>query len=112
MAVALSPSTEPLVGQVRRAVIWRSGSQLGSQLVQWGATFAVIRILAPADYGLFAMTQVVLVLLNMLNGYGLASALVQAPSLEPRAIRQAFGMLIAVNATLALLQLALAPLAA
>ncbi len=88
------------------------GSQLASQLVQWAVTFAVIRILSPHDYGLYAMTQVVLALLTMLNGYGLASALVQAPELSKRTIRQAFGMLLALKGALALAQLALAPLAA
>ena len=62
-----------------------------------GATFLVIRILAPADYGLFAMAQVVLILANMLNGMG-------SPTDRPagagssHAIRQVFGMLIAANA--------------
>ena len=58
-------------------MIWRSGSQILAQVTQWAATFLVIRILSPSDYGLFAMTQVVLVLLSMLNGAGLASGLVQ-----------------------------------
>ena len=115
MDIALSPPNQPagtLAQEVRRAVIWRSGSQLVAQGVQWAVTFAVIRILSPHDYGLFAMTQVVLVFLNMLNGYGLASGLVQAGELTPRAIRQAFGMLLVVNAALAAAQLTLAPLAA
>src|SRR3546814_12003825 len=68
---------ESLVDQVRHAVIWRSGSQILAQLVMWSSTFLVIRILSPADYGLFAMTQVVLVLLAMLDGYGLATGLNQ-----------------------------------
>lgn len=97
---------------VRDAVIWRSGSQIAAQLLQWAATFLVIRILSPGDYGLFAMAQVVLVFLNMLNGHGLASGLVQRAEVTDREIRQLFGMLILVNAGLALLQLALAPLAA
>jgi len=104
--------TESLATQVRRAVIWRSGSQIGAQLVQWAATFLVIRILDPRDYGLYAMTGVVLVFLNMLNGYGLASGLIQRDDVTPRQIRQLFGMLIALNATLALAQLLIAPLAA
>ena len=103
---------ESLADQVRSAVIWRSGSQIVAQLVQWAATFLVIRLLAPADYGLFAMTQVVLVLLNMLNGYGLASGLIQQPSVTPRMVRQLFGMLILLNVVLASAQLALAPVAA
>jgi len=93
-------------------VIWRSGSQLVAQLVQWAATFLVIRILDPHDYGLFAMTQVVLVLLNMLNGYGLASGLIQQKQVSDREIRQLFGMLILLNGGLALAQASLAPLAA
>jgi O-antigen/teichoic acid export membrane protein len=101
-----------LGAKVRRAVLWRSGSQILTQIVQWGATFLVIRILSPADYGLFAMTQVVLVFLNMLNGYGLASGLVREPHVGRREIRQLFGMLILLNGALGLAQLALAPWAA
>lgn len=97
---------------VRRAVIWRSGSQIIAQLVQWTATFLVIRILSPADYGLFAMTGVVLTFLNMLNGYGLASGLIREPDVTERQIRQLFGMLLLLNGTLGVAQLALAPVAA
>lgn len=81
-------------------------------MVQWAATFLVIRILSPHDYGLYAMTGVVLVFLNMLNGYGLASGLVQRRSITRHEVRQLFGMLIALNLTLAIVQLAIAPLAA
>lgn len=111
-AIPASASTESLAAQVRSAVIWRSGSQIFAQLVQWAATFLVIRILEPHDYGLFAMTQVILVLLNLLNGYGLASGLVQREQVGPREVRQLFGMLILLNLTLGALQFTLAPLAA
>lgn len=99
--------------RVKSAVFWRSGTQILAQLVSWGATLAVIRILEPADYGLFAMTSVVLVFLNFLNGYGFVSALIHAEKVEPIRIRQAFGMLILLNAGLAAIQFfAVAPLAA
>ena len=104
--------SDSLADQVRNAIIWRSGSQIIAQLVQWGATFLVIRILAPADYGLFAMTQVVILFLNMLNGYGLASGLIQQSDVTERQIRQLFGMMLIVNAVLATVQLLLAPVAA
>ncbi len=110
-----SPSrpSDSLANQVRNAVIWRSGSQILAQLVQWASTFLVIRLLDPHDYGLFAMTGVVLVFLNMLNGYGLASGLIQQRVVTPLAIRQLFGMLLLLNAGLATLQcLILAPAAA
>ncbi|RXZ65575.1 lipopolysaccharide biosynthesis protein [Pelagerythrobacter rhizovicinus] len=98
--------------RVRRAVIWRSGSQIVGQAIAWGSTFLVIRILTPEDYGLFALTQVVLMLLTLLNGYGLASAAIQHETVDRRAMRQIFGLLLLLNGTLALVQILCAPLAA
>lgn len=111
-ASAPNQAIESLKRQVRSAVLWRSGTQIASQILAWGSTFVVLRLLSPSDYGLFAMTQVVLVLLNMLNGYGLASALIQRGEAGVQAQRQLFGMLLLLNLALALAQLAVAPLAA
>lgn len=99
-------------GRVRRAVFWRSGSQILSQIVSWTSTLIVVRLLDPSDYGLFAMTQVVLNFMSFLNGYGLVSALVQAPELEEQRVRQAFGLMLVLNAGLAMAQLVLAGVAA
>ena len=57
-----------LTDSVRSAVAWRSGSQIISQMMSWVVTLAVIRLLDPADYGLFAMTQVFLNFAAFLNG--------------------------------------------
>ncbi len=110
----INPITAPrtLQQQVRSAVIWRLSAQILGQTIAWVSTFVVIRTLSPSDYGLFAMTQVVIVLLNMLDGYGLASALIQRKDADPRAVRQMFGMLILLNVGLAALQFVMAPLAA
>jgi O-antigen/teichoic acid export membrane protein len=98
--------------RIRSAVFWRSGSQIVSQIVSWTSTLAVIRILDPADYGLFAMTQVILGFMAFLNGYGLISALVQSDTLDSHRLRQAFGIMLLLNGALALLQLLIAPVAA
>lgn len=98
--------------RVRSALIWRSGSQILAQIITWGSTLAVIRLLDPADYGLFAMTQVILAFLSFLNGYGFASALVQSETLDPFRVRQAFGLLLLLNALLAVIQFFGAPIAA
>ncbi len=98
--------------RVRSAVIWRSGSQILAQIITWGSTLMVIRLLDPADYGLFAMTQVVISFLAFLNGWGFASALVQSDSIDPFRIRQAFGLLLVLNAFLAAIQYFGAPIAA
>jgi O-antigen/teichoic acid export membrane protein len=112
---ALGPdiATEPDFGQrIRRAVIWRSGSQIAGQIVAWASTFLVIRILTPEDYGLFALTQVMLMLFNLLNGYGLASAVIQRDEVAAHELRQIFGLLLLLNGALAVAQIACAPLAA
>lgn len=107
-----TPAPSGFQGRVRSAVFWRSGSQILAQSVMWVSTLIVVRLLDPADYGLFAMTQVVLVLFNFLNGYSFASSLIQAESIDQRRIRQAFGLLILLNAVLAFTQFWAAPLAA
>lgn len=97
---------------VMRGLIWRSGSQIVAQLFTWAATFLVIRILQPGDYGLFAMTQTVLFLLSMLSGASFASVLVRQPTITRHDIAQTFGLLILLNGGLAIIQFAVAPLVA
>jgi O-antigen/teichoic acid export membrane protein len=111
-AESMPSPPESLSNQVRRAVIWRSGSQIAGQMVSWASTFLVIRMLTPTDYGLVAMTGVVLLLLNMLNGHGLANALIQHGEVSRHQQRQVFGMLVLLNAGLASVQLTAAPLVA
>lgn len=102
----------PFGDRVRHAVFWLSGSQIAAQIVMWGVTILVVRLLDPSDYGLFAMTQVIIVLLNFLNGSSFATSLIRADSLDERRVAQVFGMLIVLNATLAVLQWFAAPYAA
>jgi O-antigen/teichoic acid export membrane protein len=98
--------------QVKAGVIWKSGSQLLGQLIAWTATFLVIRMLDPADYGLVAMTGVVLTFLDLFNGWGFASSLVRDDRTDRHKIGQAFGMLILMNGGLAAAQWIAAPYAA
>lgn len=97
---------------MRTAVIWRSGSQVLTQIVSWCSTLIVIRLLAPQDYGLFAMAQVMLVLLSTMNGWGLASALIREAEVSEERLRQTLGMLVLLNCGLALAQFLAAPLVA
>ena len=101
-------SSDDLSDQVRRAVMWRTGTQIVSQAISWTATLMVIRILNPADYGLFAMAQVMMTFLDFLNGYGFASALIQSKHVSRQAIRQALGLAMLLNAGIATLQFSLA----
>lgn len=104
--------TTGFADRVRSAVIWRSGTQILAQIISWGSTLFVMRILDPTDYGLFAMTQVVLIFFGFLSGYGFASSLIQSEEVSELSVRQAFTLLLAINGALALAQIAIAPLAA
>jgi O-antigen/teichoic acid export membrane protein len=107
-----TPLGAGFAARVRSGVLWKSGSQLVGQLIAWTSTFLVIRMLTPADYGLLAMTGVVLTFLDLFNGWGFASSLVRDERTDKHRIGQAFGMLILMNAGLAAAQLAAAPFAA
>ncbi len=98
--------------RVKKAVIWRSGTQIVAQIIAWGSTLLVMRALDPSDYGIFAMTQVVLTFLAFMSGHGFASSLIQSEEVTPHKIRQAFGMLLLLNAAIACIQLMIAPAAA
>jgi len=106
------PDAAPLAQRVRSALAWRWGTQVLAQAITWASTIMVVRLLAPSDYGLYAMTQAVVTALAFLNGHGFATSLIQADRVDERRIGQVFGLLLLLNGFLALAQLALAPLAA
>jgi O-antigen/teichoic acid export membrane protein len=101
--------TPGLANRVRSAVFWRSGSQIAAQILMWTATIIVVRLLDPHDYGLFAMSQVVLVVLNFLNGHSFASSLIQEEDVSEHRIAQVFGLLLLFNVVLATAQFIAAP---
>ena len=103
---------EGFAQRVRSALAWRYGGQVAAQFITWSSTILVVRLLDPADYGLFAMSQVVVTALAFLNGYGFAGALIQKDEIGDRDIGQAFGLLLLTNTLLAAVQFAIAPLAA
>lgn len=105
-------SPDSLRDRVRSAVFWRSGSQIVAQIITWGTTFLVIRLLTPEDYGLVAMAAMVVSFLSLMEGFGFASSLIQRESVEKIQIRQVFGLLILINLALATAQFFIAPFAA
>lgn len=110
--IAAPAAPDGFADRVRSAVAWRWGSQVLGQIITWTTTILVVRMLDPHDYGLFAMSQAVLVALNFLNGYSFATSLIQAKEVTERRIGQVFGLLILSNLALAAAQVLLAPLAA
>jgi len=87
--------------KVVSALRWTALARFSAQLITWGITLVVIRLLDPADYGLMAMSEVLFALLMMMSCAGLSSALIQAKEISDRQVRQMFGLLLIVNLTLA-----------
>ncbi len=100
-----------ITGKVVHSLKWLTISKFVGQLLRWTVTFIVIRILAPEDYGLMAMSDVVISFFALFATAGLASALVQVRSFTENQIRELFGLLLTLNLLLAAALLFLAPLA-
>lgn len=99
--------------EVVRGLKWTAGAKFGGQLITWGITIFVMRLLAPADYGLLAMATVFITLLAMFAEIGLGPALVQVREIGTTKLRQAFGIVLLLNLALCLLlNLLAAPIAA
>lgn len=98
--------------EIVRGLKWTAGAKFASQLITWGITIFVMRLLAPADYGLLAMASVFLALLGMFAEIGLGPALVQQAETSLQKQRQAFGLILLMNLALFVLLNAAASLIA
>lgn len=101
-----------LKADVLRGLKWTAGAKFGGQLITWAITIFVMRLLAPADYGLVAMASVFIVFMNLLAEAGLGPAMVQSAAISTGELRQAFGIFLIINWTLCALLNLCAPLMA
>lgn len=99
-------------GKVLQGIYWSLTAKIAIQLFSWAVTFLVIRLLDPSDYGLAAMSEVVFGFLFMVTAEGMFAALVQSREIDERKRRQVFGVLLAINTALFIVQYLSAPLLA
>lgn len=96
---------------VRGAAI-TGGGQLCKFLLRFGSTAILARLLTPEDYGLVAMTAVIVGFAGVFKDAGLTSATVQRRDISHEQISMLFWINAAVGCLLALLLVAIAPLVA
>lgn len=101
-----------LKADVVRGLKWTAGAKFGGQLITWGITIIVMRLLEPADYGLLAMASVLIVFMNMVAEAGLGQAMVQSANVSTQEYRQALGIFLIINWAFCLLLNLLAPVVA
>ena len=83
--------------RVLHALKWSASAKFFSQLISWGITIVVIRLLTPADYGLMAIALLFINFTMMMNELGLGAALVQKRHLVELEVQQVFGFILLGN---------------
>lgn len=73
---------------------WSAGGRFLAQIITWGITIIVIRLLTPTDYGLMSLAMVFVAFLGMLSELGMGAALVQRRDLDENSLRSLFGMVL------------------
>jgi O-antigen/teichoic acid export membrane protein len=92
-----------------RGIPWTLLTYAATRVVTVLTTLVLARLLAPADFGLFAMATFGMELLSVLSGLWLAAALIVRPDLDRRAEGTVLSLVIGAGVLLALSLCALAP---
>ena len=85
--------------QVVKAVRWTAAGRVASQVVTWGITLYVIRILSPEDYGLMSMAMALIGFCLLVNELGVVPAFIQVKEIDVYRTRQVFGLVLVFNFT-------------
>ena len=94
------------------ALKWTSVVRILGQTVSWVIMLMVLRLLAPEDYGLMAISTVIIVIVASVADLGMGAALIQAPTLGREELQRVAGVAISLNLAMGLLVALGAPLAA
>jgi len=90
---------------------WTGATRLIGQALGWAVTLIVVRLLAPADYGIVAVSTVIVSVFSTVAELGLGASLVQAPSLARETLARAAGLALVLNIGLGAVVVLSAPLA-
>lgn len=86
--------TAPILPSLARlavkSAVWYGATRVWGQLLSWGVTILLARLLVPTDYGLFAIALSVLAVLELLQEFGLGTAIVQRQTLTSQQINAVF----------------------
>jgi O-antigen/teichoic acid export membrane protein len=91
---------------------WTTLAKLVGQVISWGVTLIVLRLLLPADYGLMAIVSMIIAVLASVAELGFGASLVQAPQLDRDDLGTVSAAVIVLNLGMGALVVLMAPLAA
>lgn len=99
-----------LARKVVTSLTWVGGVNLISQLISWGMTVFVLRLLSPGDLGLMAMASVLFGFLVLIGDLGLFGSLVQHKEITHKQLQEIFGFTLLVGVCFFLITFLCAPL--
>lgn len=90
MTRLVTPGSPPRLARDQKALdkaivggmAWTAAAKWSGQVVQWGTTLVVARLLTPADYGLVGMAALLLGLITLFSEFGLGTAVVTFHDLD------------------------------
>jgi len=88
---------------------WTMSARILVQLIAWPSTIIVMRLLNPHDYGVVAMSTIVIEFVSLFGEPGLAAGLVQTPTLREETSRAASALLALLNVSLLAILILAAP---
>jgi len=95
-----------------RGVAWTGAFRWITQILNWGITIVLARILTPSDYGLYGFTALYVGLVQLVNEFGLGAAIIRRRDLTEHQIAALGGLSVALGVGLWALSFPTAPLVA
>jgi O-antigen/teichoic acid export membrane protein len=102
-----------VLDRIVTALRWATLGHAVQRIFSWIATLIVIRLLSPDDYGLMAISMVLITIAGILNDLGLNAALIQKDRPEPHVAPRIYGAVLLLGGlAFVIVQAAAAPFAA
>jgi teichuronic acid exporter len=105
-------TVENLRSATLSGIRWTLGARVSLQLISWPITLISMRLLEPRDYGLLALSTIVLGVVKLGSDLGLAVTMVQSKNADDRTLRSASGLIMLMSLMLAALLFLSAPMIA
>ena len=101
-----------LRGQVLSGLVWGAGARIAGLVIQMVGTVVLARLIAPGQFGLFAIASVFYGFGGLAGNLGLGTAIIQRPKITEAHLSTAFWFNAVIGIALTALQILLAPLLA
>ena len=105
-----APTRQQLDRALVRGVAWTGGLKWATQIVSWGITLGLARILSPGDYGIFGLATLYVGFIQLVNEFGLGAAIIRRRDFTEPQIAAIGGVTLALGTVLWLLAILTAPL--